>query len=623
MANALNEELDENSVKYCLFPLNDSIESLNDYISKSVTFLAQYLCQHIWDKQSFNLKVISNDFGNHLSGVTNFGDNVEDEWLIVYILFELTRIDPNLVVKVEDSDGDFVLIESADHLPKWCQPINTLNRVYIYRQNVHLIPLKSGPFEGRTPSVREGIACIRQFSQLTKCDENVQKCIRKRIDCFPKRIIEYQHKSHCFVPLGVAALLKHEPTLISLAVKAFYNRTLDDLKVCQAMKYFPPENRVMRCVTFTRCLYAQLMGQNYSPDIKIGWNIPQNNSNHFKAHDLGMKIAIGFEILISSYKSLSDDSKEGNNFKDDERWKIFLNNLNKNGYFGEQLFGSKKHKELTKSAQNYFCQFVYDSEKPEEFNSNEYYGKKIYNCLRSLDIDEKEFENEAKSLEREDSDQWMNFDSEELDALLSEKFSSNNKSSNNCTDFSTLIPETLKAFVSNEKSGIKGAEAPLSTNHSKSTKIDFNGDLFGDALNSVLSLKVPHSDTDSSSSGMSDYSDNEDSLDSDDHLYQNDLNKLSNDQTSDKFNEMISYMKAMDQQLAATQVGQSFERKNTESNAKTKDNEDNEEYKEVDIDLNSLTNILESYKSERGNAGPATALFATMGVNLPDNTDNE
>jgi hypothetical protein len=62
----------------------------------------------------------------HLEGITNFGDNIDDEWLVVYLLYRLTGFDPNLVIKVDDSDGEFLLIEAANHLS------NSENRVFIY-----------------------------------------------------------------------------------------------------------------------------------------------------------------------------------------------------------------------------------------------------------------------------------------------------------------------------------------------------------------------------------------------------------------------------------------------------------------------------------------------------------
>lgn len=43
-------------------------------------------------------------------------------------------------------------------------------------------------------------------------------------------------------------------------------------------------------VTFTRCLYAQIMSQKYEPDKRTGWNLPCINSPQRKAHELGMKL---------------------------------------------------------------------------------------------------------------------------------------------------------------------------------------------------------------------------------------------------------------------------------------------------------------------------------------------
>ena len=64
-----------------------------------------------------------------LHGLTNYGDSVEDEWLIVYILRELSNRFPQLWVKVVDTDGEFLLIEAANALPRWLNPEIAENRV--------------------------------------------------------------------------------------------------------------------------------------------------------------------------------------------------------------------------------------------------------------------------------------------------------------------------------------------------------------------------------------------------------------------------------------------------------------------------------------------------------------
>lgn len=64
-----------------------------------------------------------------LVSTTCFGDSIEDEWLIVYIILEITKVHTNLIVQVQDNDGDFLLIEAADVLPSWANPDTTVNRV--------------------------------------------------------------------------------------------------------------------------------------------------------------------------------------------------------------------------------------------------------------------------------------------------------------------------------------------------------------------------------------------------------------------------------------------------------------------------------------------------------------
>lgn len=64
-----------------------------------------------------------------LRGRTEYGDSVEDEWVIVYILRELSRKFTDLWVKVCDSDGEFLLIEAAGALPAWLEPEVADNRV--------------------------------------------------------------------------------------------------------------------------------------------------------------------------------------------------------------------------------------------------------------------------------------------------------------------------------------------------------------------------------------------------------------------------------------------------------------------------------------------------------------
>ena len=64
-----------------------------------------------------------------LRGRTEYGDSVEDEWVIVWLLRELSKQFKDLHIKIVDNDGEFLLIEAAGTLPAWLEPDVADNRV--------------------------------------------------------------------------------------------------------------------------------------------------------------------------------------------------------------------------------------------------------------------------------------------------------------------------------------------------------------------------------------------------------------------------------------------------------------------------------------------------------------
>lgn len=76
-----------------------------------------------------NDSLILEQLSSHLYGITYYGDNIEDEWFIVYLLQQITKHVTSLVARVIDSDGEFLLIEAANYLPLWANPDTCENRV--------------------------------------------------------------------------------------------------------------------------------------------------------------------------------------------------------------------------------------------------------------------------------------------------------------------------------------------------------------------------------------------------------------------------------------------------------------------------------------------------------------
>jgi hypothetical protein len=294
--------------------------------------------------------------------------------------------------------------------------------------------------------------------------------------------------------------------------------------------------------------------------------------------------------------------------------------------------------------------------------------------LKSTEIDYERLKKEQTRLGEEDSDRWMDMTPESLDTLLQKQFLGQNPEEG-FKEMASSIPDAMKAFVEHE-AGLKGAEIPSrpprrsktrpskkgskdrtssasgtgtgSNRSSGPSKISFDAESFGETLSSILTLKVPQTDSDaSSSSGMSDYNSEDLDTEEDEEDEEDELNVMTNNKAkngikrgkkgkgngsesgSDFIQGMKNYMEQMDRELSKTDVGKSFERESKRPPLATfeedMDGDDEEEgdddYKPVDVDLNALKNILESYTSQSGSAGPSGNLLASMGIHLPRNSD--
>lgn len=249
------------------------------------------------------------------------------------MLFHLTRRIPGLLARVVDADGEFLLIEAAEHLPRWANPERCEDRVFIYDGELYLVGAEDQKDAFPMERVMQELKATETRSKWV-VSKNIKSCIDVRTRDFPDKIEENHHRANLFVPVGVAAVLKENPQLVSAAVLAFCNRDPIDLKACRAMRFFPPESCVYTSAVFTRCLYAMLVHSNYLPDRRTGWSLPLASDPNHKAHMLGLKLACGLEILASQAKS-------SQSLEADKGWKSYFESLKGKGYFQENIEGSQ------------------------------------------------------------------------------------------------------------------------------------------------------------------------------------------------------------------------------------------------------------------------------------------
>ncbi|XP_048575403.1 protein ecdysoneless homolog isoform X2 [Nematostella vectensis] len=420
--------MDDSTVEYRVY-IRDILTSgtgqletvLESRLVEYLAFFSPLIGDYIWQNQAFNLTSVKSESPPCLMGRVDFGDSVDDEWFIVYLLTQLSIKYPDVCISVHDSDGEFLLIEAAHVIPKWLKPESSKNRVFIQGGNVHIIPLPSSP--GEITIFPTGWPTLIISLQLvfgpheTAAAQEIQQAIKQRLDRFPDAVQEMFHHANLYVPPGVKYLLEKNLALVSQAVNAFYHRDPRDMKACRQMKYFPPDQTVRTRVRFTKCLYAQLAQRQFLPDRASSWKLPPASHPHHGNHALGYKLTCGFEILCSK---ASSDCKQA--IPSGPRWERYLNCLLNQGYFKGEVDGSQGYNKLLQSARIHFQESCATDESFDTNNwsrgSNSDVGSTILAMLDGADIDVEQMKREESQLPPEDDDSWLDVSPEQLDALL-------------------------------------------------------------------------------------------------------------------------------------------------------------------------------------------------------------
>ena len=290
-------------------PGGDLREALQARCAVCMAYARQWCDGYIWQRDPFTLvpcpDVTVGPGGAArpcLYGRTYWGENIDDEWFIVWLLLQMTKRWPTSVATVTDNDGQFLLIEACEAIPRWIKPDNAAHRVHLAGGQLHIVPLAVP----QPLTAARAVAAVRadEASGPTLASPAVQEALSKRLAPFdpkPPRLATPQalHRARLYLPARIFAILRHSPELVAPAVEAFCARDPIDMRLCAKMEAFPPASRVFGLVTFSRCLYAQLQGQRTAPPKPFG-PLPAEGSEDHKAQDLGVKLACGFEILLQT-----------------------------------------------------------------------------------------------------------------------------------------------------------------------------------------------------------------------------------------------------------------------------------------------------------------------------------
>ena len=293
-----------------------TLTRLNQLLKASNELKKKLLKDYIWQRDEFELKpfpqpgpqasdgskgAAEDSFKGrpHLKGRTNFGESVADEWLIVYLLLDLSKQFPDAWIRVYDTDGEFLLIEAAKALPKWLNPEIAENRVWISNGHLHIISIDEGS-TSRNLSLQDALLFIEKKPDKLIISPFIEDEAFYRIREYPSAISSSLHHALITIPRRLACILHRNAAYVSSAIEAFYLRdpvsarplTTKDTSTLN----FPPEDFVTISIKFTKVGYAQLRSQVFDPPPAWAGVIPRMIDP--KAQ-MGMKLTCGFEMMLS------------------------------------------------------------------------------------------------------------------------------------------------------------------------------------------------------------------------------------------------------------------------------------------------------------------------------------
>ncbi|KAI3392242.1 hypothetical protein diail_5962 [Diaporthe ilicicola] len=509
------------------------------------------------------------------------------------MLRELTRQFPALWARVSDGDGEFLLVEAANVLPKWLSPENDPNRPWIHGGQLRIIPLDLDTgAQSKHITLSEAVGVLQSAVHTVIHSPFVEAEAFYRLDKYPAQIQDSIHHAVVSVPRRLAHMIHEAPKAIAPAVEAFYLRdpiAMKPLKASSAaLLVFPPKDFVDVSVKFTKVLYAQLKSQVFPPP--PSWADVFASSERRAAADgssvaqkkhamlqLGMKVTCGFEMLATNAAK--------SNHRAVREFTLLLEDLAEDG----------------------------DSVLPKDADIVSW-----------------------KDCARDDDDSWMDINFEDFEKELDgSKDASKAGSFGDAGAHADLrkIVSRFEAFLNDDKAGLDGAEYDEMDDDddddtydeddedgsdSEDREISFDEEEFARLMREMMGMPVDANETTHRSSREVPGA----ALRGSDHEAE-EIRQLSEQMEAElKEHGALALDPKPQNSRSLRDKGKSRAGESSEKIARD-GMDDESEAEEVDIDYNLAKNILESFKGQAGMAGPVGTMLADMGIRLPRDEGEE
>lgn len=422
-----------------------------------------------------------------------------------------------------------------------------------------------------------------------------------RLRNYPAQIKESLHHAVITIPRKLAYILHERPASIAAAVEAFYLRDPIALKALQkdrADLLFAPDDLVTVSVRFTKILYAQVKSQQFPPlePWKEVFASERSNTLSDKKYDqleIGMKLAAGYEMLLQDKKNA--DSRLVREIK------ILLEDLELDG----------------------------DSALPTDEEILKWPDVAKTDDESWLDINYEDFEKElqGKREKTEPSSGPKVFGPERPPGFGDSRAQADLKK----------IVERFEAFMNDEEAGAEGAEFDAmdfdddeeeddeddEDSDEEDKAVSFDEAQFTRMMREMMGMPLTETDKEASDSAMA-IQDGHD-------IKEIDSEKEQNKEEDEEIRKLMEGMEAELKLAGALNLDPTPDKHaklqgksptSPKENTATSHETDDESEGELDIDFNLAKNLLESFKSQGGMAGPGGNLLGLMGMQLPRDEDD-
>ena len=183
--------------------------------------------------------------------------------------------------------------------------------MWINSGQLFIIPMVGADDRPRTSKVdyhaltlKEACACIKEARSQLLRSSDIEVDAFYRLRNYPQRINDSLHHALVHVPRDLAYILHQNAAYISPAVEAFYLRDPIALRPLQAQNQndlvFPPRDLVTVVIKFTKVGFAQVKSQRFPTP--AAWTSILSDTKDERSRvqtEIGMKITSGFEMLVS------------------------------------------------------------------------------------------------------------------------------------------------------------------------------------------------------------------------------------------------------------------------------------------------------------------------------------